>query len=254
VRIILAALLILTFNLSACCLQRPKASSGLPRDKVATEITQLVRGIHWQTVSGTKACTPDIEVKELSPKWAQITVSMLEQTTNEANSSVGTGIPVTVVLPITPTLGYDLKNQSSVETDTVIIVDRLREYKSWPALADQGRQAEADKLSKLLEDAERDLVLGGDSDKPCLAISNVAISTVLDITETENGELKIGIGPIAFADIKGNHAKESKATLKFEIHYAGEPPPGSQQQLLQRFLDQQMTLFQQQEQMRQQQK
>jgi hypothetical protein len=244
-RIILAALL-LPLALSACCLQRPKANSGLPRDRVATEITQLVRGMHWQTVSGTKACTPDLEVKQLSPKWAQITVSMLEQTTIEGNPSVGTGVPVTVVLPITPTLGYDLKNQSSVETDTVIIVDKLREFASWPRLDNTERQAEADALSKLLEDAERDLVLGGDSEKPCLAINNVAISTVLDITETENGELKIGIGPIVFADFKANHAKESKATLKFEIHYAGDPPPGSQQQLLDLVLKQQQQMLQQQ--------
>ena len=245
-RIILATS-ILAFAFSACCLQRPKASSGVPRDRVATEITQLVRGMHWQTITGSKACTPELQVKQLSPKWAQITVSMLEQTTTEANPSGGTGVPVTVVLPITPTLGYDLKNQSSVETDTVIIVDKLREYQSWPPLADKERQSESDKLSKLLEDAERDLVLGGDSEKPCLAINNVAISTVLDITETVNGELKIGIGPLVFADIKANHAKESKATLKFEIHYAGEPPPGSQQQLLQSILEQQMNLMQQQQ-------
>lgn len=243
-RIILATSLF-TLALSGCCLQRPKASSGLPRDRVATEITQLVRGMHWQTISGTKACTPDLEVKQLSPKWAQITVSMLEQTTIEGNPSVGTGVPITVVLPITPTVGYDLKNQSSVQTDTVIIIDKLREYSSWPPLDNKERQAEAEKLSKLLEDAERDLVLGGDSQKPCLAISNIAISTVLDITETVTGELKIGFGPIVFADIKSNHAKESKATLKFEIHYAGDPPPGSQQQLLNLILQQQQMLRQQ---------
>ena len=230
--------------LSGCCIFPQQRPIGLSREKVATEITELVRGMQWKTLTGTKSCSDPDKNKELSPKWAQITVSMLEQYTTDVNPSASTGSPISIVLPVTPTLGLDLKNARATQTDSVIIVDKLRESATWPPLKNQERQEEADKLTKLVEKAEDDLVKGGDSDKPCLAVSNIAITTILDLTETINGEVKIGIGPIVVGDLKGSAAKESKATIKFEIHYAGDPPPG-QQQLLQDVLLEQQQLRQQ---------
>jgi hypothetical protein len=240
---ILAAILCSAL-LAGCCLLPQQRPVGISRDKVATEITKLVRGMRWKTLTGLKSCSDPDKNKELSPKWAQITVSMLEQYTTDINPSASTGSPISIVLPITPTLGLDLKKARATQTDSVIIVDKLRESATWPQLANHERQIEADELTKLVESAENDLVKGGDSDKPCLAVSNVAISTILDLTETVTGEVKIGFGPIVVADLKGSSAKESKATLKFEIHYAGDPPPGAQQ-LLEQILSEQQQFRQQ---------
>lgn len=219
--------------LSGCCLVPERPLPGIDRDKVATEVTELVRGMRWNTLKGDKACSPEHQLKELAPKWVQVTVSMLSQNGVELNPSASTGVPIGIV---TPTLGYDVKSQRGIQTDTVLIVDKLGESSSWPKLADATKQQEADELSSLVEKAELDVVTGGDSLKPCIGVSSIAITTILDLTQTVNGEVKIGIGPIAVADLKANAAKESKATMKFEIHYAGEPPL-NQQQLLDQLLN-----------------
>jgi len=233
--------------LSACCLFPSKEPAGIDRDKVATEVTQLVRGMRWKTLTGTQACTPGQTVKQLTPLWVQVTVSMLEQGTTEINPSISAPVPIGIV---TPTVGYDVKNQRGVQTDTVIIVQHLDESTTWPALSDEKRKKEADELTSLVEKAETDVVTGGDSAKPCLGVNNIAISTILDLVQTVNGEIKIGIGPLVAADLKANAAKESKATMKFEVHYAGSPPPVQDQlaQLIQEqvALKEQINLFQQQ--------
>jgi hypothetical protein len=244
----LAAVLTPSALLTACCLLPSKQPPGIDRDKVATQVTELVRGMKWRTVTGVMSCTDEGKNKELSPKWMQVTVSMLDQGTSELNPTVSTVVPIGIA---TPSVGLDVKNQRGTQTDTVIIVDHLRDSATWPSIMNSARQGEADTLTSLVEKAERDLVTGGDSTKPCLAVSSVSISTIADLIQTLSGEIKIGLGPIVITDVKGNIARESKATMKFEIHYAGDPPQGAQQLLdavlqQQTLLNDQLKLFQQQ--------
>jgi hypothetical protein len=232
--------------LSGCCAFPTKQPPGVDRDKVASEVTQLVRRMRWQPVTGTSSCHDNNVQKKLGPRWVQITVSMLDQRGVEGNPSLSTPVPIGIV---TPTLGNEVKDQHGMQTDSVIVVNDLGAWATWPkppVSTEQEKtwQKEADDLSTFVEKAEMDLVTGGDSDKPCLGVVSVAISTILDIVQTINGEVKIGIGPFAVADLKANVSKESKATTKFEIHYVGDPP-ANQQQLMDEFL-QQFKLFQQQ--------
>lgn len=235
------ALILLSTTLGGCCLFPSKTQPGINRDKVATEVTELVRGMRWETLRGTKACSADADhqLKELAPLWVQITVSLLSQDTSELNPSGTTPVPIGIV---TPTLGYDVKNQHGIQTDTVLVIDKLPEWKTWPKITNQTRLKEAGMLSDLIEKAESDVVTGGDSEKPCLGVSTIAISTILDLTQTVNGEIKIGIGPFAVADLKANVSKESKATMKLEIHYSGTPPAVKEQ--LFELLQHQMSLMQ----------
>jgi hypothetical protein len=212
-------------SLMAGCCNLPTSNSaplgGISRDKVAPKINDLVKNIDWSKREGGASCDNPANRVSIQPAWAEITVTQMEQITTEGTPTISATLGV-----FSPSIGADIKDAHSGQTDTVIEVDKLD---TLPVVAYDPKAPDNDKMllaahqiSNLLVSAEKGISVGN-LPKPCLFLNTITVTTVVDLIETANGEIKLGIGPVSLADLKASAAKESKVTLKIEVHFTGTP-------------------------------
>lgn len=223
-RIAAATLSVCALMAGCCNLPTSGAPSGFKRDQVAPLINKLVNNIDWSPHDGGLVCDSTNNKVHVQPAWAEITVTQMEQLTDENNPTIGATLGI-----FTPSGNVDVKDARSGQTDTVIDIGKLASIGAVtydPNAADKDQVLlSAHQVSMLLAAAEQGVSMGG-LKRPCMLLNTITVTTIVDITKAVGGDLKVGIGPIVTADWKSTLSNESKVTLKIVVHYTGQPSDG----------------------------